>query len=107
MSHVRKVEQAVCPQCGQALPEPRHFGLRLTPGERLVLEAVQLAGPAGISRQRLEEACYGRSGARSTNAVMVILSKLNKKLRPTGREVSSDRTQPARWRLVPYQGKAT
>jgi hypothetical protein len=99
MSHVRRIEPALCPHCGQELPEVRFYGLVLTPAERLVLEAVQLAGPAGISRQRLVEACYEGKGPRSVNAVMVIMAKLNRKLRPIGREVASDRKQPSRWRL--------
>jgi len=100
VSYIRTIKQSVCQHCGQAMPEVQEFGLHLTPGERLVLEAVQRSGAAGISHQRLWQACYEGRGPQSENAISVILSKLNKKLRTVGRRIYCDRHRPTRWRLI-------
>ena len=96
---IRSRPDEVCPMCGQTLPEKNHWGLRLTPAQRILVETIQAAGVHGVSKERLFTALYGNQ-SRTENALAVLLTKLNKKLRTVGREVICGAYRPLRYKIV-------
>lgn len=86
--------------CGQSLPEKTHFGLQLSPSQQTLIEAIQSAGNGGASRERLAVACKS-----TPNALSILLSKLNRKLRTVGHEIIRDAYSPMRYKIVECQPK--
>lgn len=82
-----------CPTCKQTLPHPTHYGLKLGPGDRLLLTAVQKAGPNGLYSDDLFSALYNgtaNGGPDSGKAALrVRIYYLNKKLKLVGRKIVS------------------
>lgn len=82
-----------CKCCGQTLPDTSTFGLRLIGRQRKLLGVVQRAGAEGVPMQAIFDRLYAddADGGPETgfNVVRVMVSQLNRRLRPLGKEISA------------------
>jgi hypothetical protein len=80
-----------CPSCGQTLPSKFPLGVKLTAGERRIVQLVLRAGKNGIEPDRLFELMYAhrRDGGPLTGikVLHVRINILNAKLRTVGKMV--------------------
>lgn len=96
----------VCKCCGQTLPEKVALGIKLAPGEQLIVDSVVKAGQHGLHSDRLFNILYGDdpNGGPSTgiNTLHVRVWHLNRKLRTVGYTIKGEypgKSMNGRYRL--------
>ena len=88
-----------CPQCNQPIRHER-FGLYLPRLKASIVDAIEGAGPAGITPHEIIARCWPRREKTDPHTVDAHVWQLNDLFRDRGVQIVVDRGKPPRFRLA-------
>jgi len=82
-------EAQLCPHCAKPL-QPVRYGIAVSAMAIRILDALDAAGPRGVSAADLFQVAYGNRGAKF-GSLRSYVNALNRALAPSGVAIRSDR----------------